>query len=225
MSQIHERRASPSPYIDTVWHSRNTSDGTYLATPDGAWDLIVLIQADGSRSAMLAGQATKTATVPYQAGTSSVVISFVAGAYLTCLSAETLVDRVEFLPNVDAEHFRLAGQNFAFPSFEAAETLVDSLVRAGLLAYDDIVQQLLGGNGRAMSTRAQQRHIARVTGMTRKTLEQIRRAQVAVRMLQQGSRPADVAADTGYSDQSHLTKSLKRLMSATPSDVDDIHKL
>jgi hypothetical protein len=225
MSQTHERRPSPSPYIDTVWHTKNTSDGVYLATPDGAWDLIVLVQADGSRSAMLAGQATKTAAVPYRADTSSVVISFAAGAYLTCLSAERLVDRVELLSNADTEHFILAGRSFAFPSFDSAETLADELSRAGILAYDDTVQQLLGGNGQAMSTRAGQRHIARVTGMTRKTLEQIWRAQAAVKLLQQGNSPAAVAADTGYSDQSHLTHSLRRIMNATPTDVEDIHKL
>lgn len=73
MSQIHHSRYSKHPFIDRVWQSKNLTDGTYLATPDGSWDLIVMIEPGKARRVMLAGQFTEPMDVPYRAGTGSVV--------------------------------------------------------------------------------------------------------------------------------------------------------
>jgi AraC-like DNA-binding protein len=43
--------------------------------------------------------------------------------------------------------------------------------------------------------------------------------------LQKGKKPRDVAADTGFADQPHLARSLKKIMGVKPSDIEDIHKL
>ena len=77
MTQKHTSRLSASPLIDRVWHTENVTDGVYIATPDCAWDLLALKLQDGSRTMMLAGQQTKYLDVPYSAGTSAVVISFI----------------------------------------------------------------------------------------------------------------------------------------------------
>ncbi len=225
MTQIHTGRKSDNPYVETVWATQNVDDGVYVSTPDGSWDLIVLIQADGTKQMMVTGQATKPMDVPYQKDTSSVVISFAPSAYMPQYPGDTLLDSAEILPNVDADHFQLAGRVFAFPTFDSIETLVDELVTLGILKNDRVVDGLLRGKPIALSERAEQRHFVGTTGMTQKNLAQIQRAQKAVRLLQQGKRPSDVAADTGYTDQPHLAKSLKRIMRTKPSDVDDIHKL
>jgi AraC-like DNA-binding protein len=225
MSQVHTRRESVHPLIETVWATRNVSDGIYQATPDGSWDLIVLIQADGSKSMMLTGQATKPMDVAYQAGTSSVVISFMPGAYMPAYPSDKLVDSFELLPNADTEHFLLSNHTFAFPTFDDAEGLVEAMIAANLLFADPVVYAALTGSPKAMSERSTQRHFVQSTGITQKYLTQIQRAQEAVRQLQQGKKPSDVAADTGYADQPHLARSLKKIMAAKPSSVDDIHKL
>jgi len=225
MSQIHTNRPSGSPYIDRVWATTNVSDGTYLATPDGLWDLLFLTLEDGSRGAMLAGQATKPAYVPYTGGTSAVVISFAAGAYIPQISGKEMIDQAKMLPMIDATHFELAGHVFEIPDFDNAEHLVEDMAARGLLKIDEVVAAVLSGNPKAMSDRAMQRHFVAATGLTRKMLDQIQRAQAAVRLLQSGKRPVDAAAETGYTDQPHLAKSLKRIMDSAPSDVSDIHKL
>lgn len=225
MSQIHRRRSSDSPYIDTIWATQNISDGIYSATPDGSWDIIVLIQPDGSRSVMLAGQATEPVDVPYNGGTSSVVISFAAGAFLPAYPGKKMLNLTELLPCPDADHFSLAGHVFAIPTFETAEALVRTMVEQGVLRMDAVVAAILSGDTKALSDRVKQRHFLAVTGLTRKSLEQIHRAQEAVRQLQAGKKPIDVAADAGFSDQAHLAKSLKKIMHKNPSNVDTIHKL
>lgn len=102
MTQIHVSRTSTSPLIDRVWHSKNIEDGTYVATPDCAWDLLALTFSDDTRAMMLAGQQTKYLDVPYTAGTSAVVISFAASAYLAGLQGDELVDATIMLPSDDA---------------------------------------------------------------------------------------------------------------------------
>jgi hypothetical protein len=226
MTQVHRSHKTDNPYIETLWMTQNVSDGVYQATPDGSWDLIVLVQADGTRSMMLTGQATKTMQIPYTGGTSSVVISFAPGAYMPGYHMAKLVDSFEMLPNVDDVHFELLGHTFALPhDFDEAEKLVEQMVSLGMLKNDRVVDGVLNGSSLAMSDRAKQRHFASTTGISQKSFEQIKRAQVAVSALQQGKKPSDVAAETGYSDQPHLAKSLKKIMDTKPSSVDDIHKL
>ena len=221
MTQIHKSRKSPHPLVETVWQTTNVSDGTYLATPDRSWDLITMIHKGGRKEMMLAGQATKPMQVPYRAGTASVVISFTPSSYLAAYKSNALIDSFEMLPVHSNERFELCGHMFAFPTFENAETLVEQMVANGILKNDPVV----GGEQSAHSDRTAQRHFTTTTGMSRKALEQIERAQHAVLLLKNGERPADAAASSGYSDQPHLTKSLKKIMGVSPTNVDDVHKL
>jgi hypothetical protein len=225
MTQVHQSRHSKHPFIDRVWYTRNITDGVYSATPDRSWDLIMGIDEHGNRHVMVAGQATKTALVPYKAGTIGIVISLTAGAYMPHAPGDTLLDSVEILDNVDDKHFRLAGHDFIFPTFDNAEDLVEEMVQLGIIKGDEVVMKALNGNPKALSSRAMQRHFVHTTGTTHKQLQQIERAQEAVKLLKQGKKPIDAAVDAGYTDQPHLSKSLKRIMNTKPSDVDDIHKL
>lgn len=224
MSQIHKKRTSQHPLVDIVWKTQNIADGVYSATPDGSWDLIVLIQPDGSKGMMITGQATKPTDVPYRQGASSVVISFAKGAYMPAYAGK-LVDSFEILPNADSDHFLLSGRTFAFPTFEGAEQLVEQLIAAELLFADPLVYAAYAGLPKAASVRSNQRHFVKSTGLTQKNFAQIERAQEAVRQLQKGKKPRDVAADTGFADQPHLARSLKKIMGVKPSDIEDIHKL
>lgn len=173
---------------------------------------------------MLAGQATEPMEVPYKAGTGAVVISFNASAYLKGIHGDDLLDTARMLPGKDGG-FELLGHTFHFPDYETAERLVDELVGAGILKRDDVVASVLLGEPKAMSSRTMQRHFHSVTGISRKGLEKIQRAQEAVRLLQAGAPTAHVAAETGYADQAHLTKDLKKIMGTGTSSTNHIHKL
>ncbi len=225
MTQKRERRISESPYIDTVWRSTATSDGTYLATPDGSWDLISAIKADGSRVVFMTGQATKAERLDYKAGEQSVVIQFAAGAFLPSFKGAPFTNNFMMLPLIDNTHFQLDGHTFAWPTFEGAEELINRMVRLGVLANDAIVDGVLRGAPKATSKRSVERHFKATTGITPKKLADIRRAQEAVRLLKAGKDPSVAAIDAGYYDQPHLSKSLKQLMDTLPSDVEDINQV
>jgi AraC-like DNA-binding protein len=84
---------------------------------------------------------------------------------------------------------------------------------------DEIVEGVVEGRPKAMSPRSVQRHFLRALGLTAKQLEQIRRANAAAELLRKGRPAADVAAELGYSDQPHMTHSLKRIMGHTPGEI------
>jgi hypothetical protein len=225
MSQKHERRTSDSPYIDKVWRSKALSDGTYLATPDASWDLIAAVKADGTRVVFITGQATKAERLDYKAGEQSVVIQFTAGAYLPDFKGAPFTNNFIMLPLPDDTHFELAGHIFPWPTFENAEELIAEMVRLRALANDDIVNSVLHGTPKASSKRSIERRFKTTTGLSPKKLADIRRAQEAVRMLKSGKDPSTTAADAGYYDQPHMSKSLKKLMDSLPSDVDNINQV
>lgn len=224
MTQKHTQRASSHPWIDTVWQTVCLGDGIYKATPDGSWDFILSVSPDGQPMVFLSGQATEPVEVPYVAGEHSVVISLAAHVYLATETAVRTGATIRLLP-VSGDHFSLDGTELPLPTFENAEALIDQAIRAGLLKSDDLVAKAFSASPKAASRRSVQQHFKRTTGITQKDFQMIRRAQEAVRRLKRGEPPAAVAADLGYSDQSHMIKSIKTIMGHLPSDLELVHKL
>ncbi|KQR15887.1 AraC family transcriptional regulator [Cellulomonas sp. Leaf334] len=217
MSFRYEERASASVFVDVVWHTQDTSDGTYLASADARWDLIFSLTADGHR-VLLSGPSTQPTPVPYTAGNRNVGIRFAPGAYFTHVPVGTMRDRTERLPMPSPGLFLLGGSLWPFPGTD--DTLVDALVESfahdGLLSRDDVVEAALDGGPVPLSPRSVERHFTHATGMSPREVRRIARAREAVARLQRGEAIADVAHRLGYADQSHLTRELKRLTGFTP---------
>lgn len=86
----------------------------------------------------------------------------------------------------------------------------DPVVTAALHDDDDVD---------AFSTRTVERRVKRATGLTRGMIRQIQRAGRAVELLSRGVPALEVVRLAGYADQPHLTRSLKRLVGQTPSQI------
>lgn len=217
MSFLYEERASSSVFVDVVWHTQDTSDGTYLASADARWDLIFTITADGHR-VLLSGPSTQPTPVPYTAGNRNVGIRFAPGAYFTHVPVDAMRDRTERLTMPSPGLFLLGGAAWPFPGTDdgRVDALVESFAHAGLLAHDDVVEAALDGGPVPLSSRSVERHFTHATGMSPREVRRIARAREAVARLQGGEAIADVAHRLGYADQSHLTRELKRLTGYTP---------
>jgi AraC-like DNA-binding protein len=72
---------------------------------------------------------------------------------------------------------------------------------------------------KAFSIRSMQRHFIETTGITLNYFHQIQRAREATRLLQTGSTPVEAALAVGYYDQAHMTKSLKKIIGKTPTEI------
>lgn len=136
-------------------------------------------------------------------------------AWLTVLG----VDRGVTLPAATKRSVRLDGYRLELPGRDDVDAFVAKLVRTGLLEHDPVPQAAVHGPADGLSARSLERRVSRATGLTRGGIRQIRRAELAVRMLTEGVAPIDVALRAGYADQPHLTRSLRRFVGQTPAEI------
>jgi hypothetical protein len=211
------RRAADAPWVESITHVSYEGDSDDVTRPDGCWDLVVLKQARQKKLLVLqTGVITQPVKLPYQAGDEYLCISFKPGVFVPGVAADRMVDQGVVRPLTGARSFALGNESLEIPTFENVEGLVQQLVRRGLLARDEIVQRAVGGEAVFTTDRSVQRHFLRSLGVSFKALEQIRRAQRAVQLLEAGRPAADVALELGYSDQPHLIRSLRRFLGTTP---------
>ncbi|MFE5673177.1 helix-turn-helix domain-containing protein [Agromyces sp. NPDC056523] len=216
MSFLYEEKASRSAFVDVVWRTVDTSDGTYLAAADACWDMIFSELADGGRRVLLSGPSSRPTAVPYTAGNRNIGVRFVQGCYFTHCPSGEMCDRTIALEMPQRAAFDLADARWPFPDYETVDDLVEAFAAHGLLAHDRIVESVLIGRPVEVSARSVQRHFAKVTGLSPHHVRQISRAREAVNRLRAGEAIAAVTYDLGYADQSHLTRDVKRLTGYTP---------
>jgi hypothetical protein len=212
-------RPSSSPFIERVWTCHSTTGGPFLAVASTHWELVVTRLA-GATIVTLHGPETRPREVDCPANGEWFAIRFKAGTFMPGLPVHKLADGQDVnLAPAFRGRFRLGGSAWEIPSFENAETFVDRMVRRGLLTRDASVAAALEGDDHALESRTAQRHFLYATGMSHTRLKQIERARFAVQLLREGLPPGDVAADAGYFDQAHLTRSLRKLIGLTPGSI------
>jgi hypothetical protein len=147
-------------------------------------------------------------------------IRFRLGTYLPKLPTALLLNHNSLdLPLIADDGFWLEGAAWEIPTFENAEVFVDRLAQHGAIARDDAVSAAILGDPQALTLRSVQRHFLQATGMSHGLHRQIERARFAVNLLRSGWPILDVVHSAGYSDQPHLTHSLKRLTGQTPMTI------
>ena len=189
-----------------------------VTVPDGLWDIVVIRHRDGVQ-VLQTGLITKPVLLSYEPGDEYLAISFKPGWYMPRLPGERMVDRGVLRPLGEGRSFELDADTFEIPTFENAEGLVERLVQREIVRLDDIVDRVADGEPVWASERTVERRFRWTLGLTPTQLVQIRRAGEAVAKLRAGAAPAQVAADLGYADQPHLTRSLRRFMGQTPGEI------
>jgi len=146
-------------------------------------------------------------------------IAFKLGTFVPHLSPASLMDGNIVLPSTSRRSFSLCHSAWQFPTYENADTFVDQLVRAGILMHEPILNAAQHSGTQALSLRMVQYRIQRSTGLSQRTIRQIERARHATRLLKQGVSIFDTVYEAGYSDQPHLTRSLKQFIGHTPAEI------
>jgi AraC-like DNA-binding protein len=135
---------------------------------------------------------------------------------MPALAVETLVDVGRELGAVSRTKINLAGSNWEIPGFENATDFVALLARDGVLVRDPLVEQTLLRKPVAVTERSVQRRFLRATGLTYGAVRQIERT---VALLTAGTSILDAVEIAGYSDQAHMTRSLRRFFGKTPGKL------
>lgn len=213
-----EHRPSRSPLIERTWQTHSEPEPAFLSVAASHWEMVVTRQR-GSARLTVRGPETTATTAPVPADAEFFGIQFSPGTFMPGLPPGPLADRGLTLPPATSRSFWLDGTSWELPGPESADVFVDRLARAGLLVHDPLVPAALRGDTAGLSRRSVERRVARATGLTLGTIGQIKRAERAVDLLRLGLSPPDVADRAGYADQPHLTRSLRRFVGRTPSQV------
>ena len=218
MSFTYEDKQVDSLFIDKIWHTYTTSDGVYTANLDGNWDIIIT-KSPQFLSVVVNGIGKVAVKVPYVAGIESIGIALKPGVFLRDHKGKDIVDSQRTLAEGKIDYVEIDGKQFAIPDFESAEMFVKELADSGILLVDQIVSAFSEQKSNLSSERTLRRHVSSTTGLTPHFLNQIQKAKFANNLLRKGVPIAQVALEAGYSDQAHMTKSVKKIMGRTPAQI------
>jgi AraC-like DNA-binding protein len=219
MSFTFEERPSDVPLVQTVWRTHSErAGGAFTSVAVSRWEM-VLTKLKGSTTLTVRGPETRATRAPIPADAEFFGIAFNHGAFMPDLPAEDLVDGAINLPQAGPNSFWLHGRAWRFPSFDNADTFVRRLVREGVVAHDRVVDETLREQPVGLSPRSVRRRFLRATGLTAGAIRQIDRARQATALLQRGVSILDTVNATGFFDQPHLTRALRRFIGHTPAEI------
>jgi AraC-like DNA-binding protein len=213
-----EWRLVDSPFVKSLWRTNSVPRESFISTASSYWEFCVWT-ARGETHVTIRGPSRAPNVVPIPQDTEFFGIRFNPGAVLRPHPAARLVDEDIMLPASVGNIFRLNNEPWEIPTFENADVFLERLVCRGLLVRDPLVQRALQGRLPDLSRRSIERRMKSVTGLSLGAIRQIERAHAAAVLLDQGVSILDTVLRTGYADQAHLTRSLKRFIGQTPSDI------
>ena len=217
---IHfEERASDHPFVEKVWRCHSDRGDTFLSVAANTFEMVVT-RLEGKSFLTLRGPEPAASTLDCPGDGQWVSIRFKPGTFMPRFLPGSLRDHQDVtLPPATNASFWINGSALEFPGFDNAETLVNRLVRSGVLVRDPIVEDTLLRRPSKLSLRTAQRHFLRSTGVSYATFRQIERARYATILLREGVSILDVVSRLGYFDQAHLTRSLKRFIGEPPVKI------
>jgi AraC-like DNA-binding protein len=215
-----EEKASSSPFVGLIWRTESHLAGSFTSPAVSHCELVVT-RYQGRTFLAVRGPETKATPAYSPAGAEFFGIQLTLGSFMPHLPPGSLVDRHAALPGATGHSFWLNDVAWPFPDFDDAEAFVDRLVREGVLAREPVVAAVLQDqlDEHDLSLRSVQRRFLQATGLTSRAMRQIERARQATVLLERGSSILDVVFELGYTDQPHLTKSLKHLIGRTPARI------
>jgi AraC-like DNA-binding protein len=207
-------------FVDKVWQSQSVAEPAFISIAASRWQIVVTTHGNVVQLTVR-GPETRATVTPIPTGAEFFGIVFSLGTFMPAMRPAFLVDCAVTLPAATRTSVWFEGSPCECPTPDNAEVFVDRLVREGRLMRDPVVAESLQADVEGLSPRTLQRRVARATGLTRRTITQIARAEKAVEALGGGLSPRHAAHLLGYADQSHLTRTLKRFIGQTPARVVD----
>lgn len=222
-------------YISHYWLSRDNTDRTFPVIPDGAVDVVVAVGA--TRCEVQAYGSTTTRTeLPLALGAHYLGVRFKPGQsrHFLDVPAAALTDSALPAEGLVADGMLRAAESIASDGLFAGldATFLRHLERrpAARSTMDDAIRHIESRHGAlrigalaemsGRSRRQFERQFVDAVGLPAKLFAEIVRFRRALSLLARSRLPlAQIAADSGYSDQSHLSRECARFYGKSPSRV------
>lgn len=215
---LYEERQLDSPHIECVWQARPVREERYLVAAVEYWDIWFARRPDGELLAGLSGPALGHRWIAAVVGEHGWGVQLRAHVAVPGASKRMLLGGEQPLP-VEEGLVAIGQHRLPLPEFDDLEGFVERLLELGVLRVDEQVRRALSGDDTGYSERQWQRRVRDTTGLTRKQIAQLERAREAFALLMEGVSPAECAVRCGFSDQAHLTRSLRMLHGQTPARI------
>ena len=218
MIVVEEQHTFDSPYLEWAGYGYTLGDAVATRAAECNWHLIIT-QRSGVAQVLVVGPLEAARALAYVGGAESLWIRFRIGTFMPEIPPMTILNGQTKLQPADKGRFWLGKVEWETPAFGNVDTFVERLAGQGMLKRDPIVTAVLRGESRDQRDRTIRHHFRNSTGLRRGFIHQHARARQALELLQRGYSPADTAFDLGYSDQPHLTRSLRRFYGRTPGEI------
>ncbi len=223
MSIIHEQRLSDSPYVEAVTHGWTMSKGSTIRPAESNWHM-VFVKEHGRSHSLVVGPLTTAGVASWGDDAEILWVKFKLGVFMPHLPVRELLDSEKSLPEAAGKSFWLKSAAWELPDFENVDTFVNRLMRDEILVLDPVVDAMLQDQLPDVPSRTMRHHFLRATGLTRSRISQMRQAQQATALLQQGVSILDTVHEVGYFDQPHLTRALKQFVGYTPAQIAQLNQ-
>lgn len=211
--------AGELPLVQRVWSATCDADTVFTSTAKGS-SMIAFARGGGRLTVHVRGPETRATRLGCPEGSEFFGVELRLGAYLPLFPPSGLADLNDaLLPTLSGGRILLDDRDWEMPTEQNVDVFVDRLVRAGLLVFDPLVEEIRHGRPRGMSERTAQLRFRRAVGISRRKLASIERARHAAQLLTAGGSLADVTAAGGYYDQPQLTRAMRWATGHTPGEL------
>ncbi|MBO0881355.1 MAG: helix-turn-helix transcriptional regulator [Mycobacterium sp.] len=220
MGLIFNAVAGELPLVQRVW-SASCDAATGFTSAAKASSMIAFAGSRDGLTAHLRGPETAGTSLTCAEGWEFFGVELRLGAYLPLYPPSSLTDLNDaLLPILPGNRIFLDNRDWEMPTVQNIDVFVNRLVRAGLLIFDPLVDEIRHGQRpRGMSERIAQLRFRRAVGISHRKLVSIEQAQHAAQLLTAGRSIADVVTASGYYDQPQLARAMRWATGHTPGEL------
>jgi hypothetical protein len=220
MGLIFNAVAGELPLVQRVW-SASCDAATGFTSAAKASSMIAFARSDDGLTVHIRGPETTGTSLTCPAGCEFFGVELRLGAYLPLYPPSGLTDLNDaLLPTLPGDRILLDNRDWEMPTEQNIDVFLNRLVRAGLLIFDPLVDEIRHGERpRGMSERIAQIRFRRAVGISHRKLVSIEQAHHAAQLLRAGRSIADVVTAGGYYDQPQLARAMRWATGHTPGEL------
>ncbi|HEY2172323.1 MAG TPA: helix-turn-helix domain-containing protein [Mycobacteriales bacterium] len=220
MGLVFDAVAGELPLVQRVWSARCDATTSFSSAAKSS-SMIAFARSGDRVTVHVRGPETRATELTCPEGWEFFGVELQLGAYLPLFPPFDLVDLNDaFLPALSGDRILLGNRDWEMPTEQNVDVFVHRLVRAGLLFFDPLVDEIRHGERpRALSERTAQIRFRRAVGISRRKLVSIEQAHHAAQLLAAGGSTADAVSAGGYYDQPQLARAMRWATGHTPGEL------